>query len=556
MQKRELWGSRAGFILAAVGSAIGLGNIWRFPYMTYENGGGAFFIPYLFAMLTAGIPFMIMEFGLGHKTRHAAPAALASLNRRFEWLGWFQVLMAAVIAIYYVAVISWAISYLYFAFGQAWGDDPNNFFFTEYLGLQKDSSPSNLGSVQWHIAVPLAIAWFTTFTATFFGIKSGIERINKVLMPALFIMILLLIIRVLSLDGSMNGINWMFKPDFSKITDPKVWSAAYGQIFFTLSVGFAIMIGYSSYLPKKSDINNNAFMTVLINCGFSILAGIVIFGALGFMAQNQGKELTDVVSSGVGLAFVTIPAAINEMPTPWLFGPVFFLALVFAGISSHISITEACTSSLMDKLGWSRHKAAVIFCGSGFLISGLFVTNGGLLLLDLIDHFLTHIALLASCFLELILVAWLFKMSELHKHINKVSEFSIGHWWTICIKFISPAILAILVLMNIRHELAENYSGYADNEIIYLGWGMVAILLLMAIAISTNYSNKLERNKSFVIILTMLALAYGLTMGQAVFWFVLGISVTWGGAAFCIKKAMASHQKFSGDASEDEASKS
>jgi len=297
--KREQWGSRPGFILAAVGSAIGLGNIWRFPYMAYENGGGAFFIPYLFAMISAGIPFMIMEFTLGHKLRGAAPRAFSKLGVKLEWLGWFQVFIAAIIAVYYVAIIGWAISYLGYSFTQSWGADTNAFFFSEYLQLG-ENSPSKLGNLQMHIVLPMVLAWGITFAAIFTGIKGGIERASKIMMPLLFLMVIGLITRVVFLPGALDGVNYLFEPDFSKITDPTVWSAAYGQIFFTLSVGFAIMIAYSSYLPEKSDINNNAFMTVLINCGFSITSCVLIFAVLGYMAQDQAKPITEVVTAGVG----------------------------------------------------------------------------------------------------------------------------------------------------------------------------------------------------------------------------------------------------------------
>jgi len=445
--KREQWGSRAGFILAAVGSAIGLGNIWRFPYMAYENGGGAFFIPYLFAMLTAGIPFMIMEFSLGHKLRGAAPRAFSKMGGKLEWLGWFQVFIAAIIAVYYVAVIGWAISYLSYSFNQSWGSDTNAFFFGEYLKLG-DNSPSKLGSLQLHIAIPMAIAWAITFAAIFTGVKGGIERASKIMMPLLFLMVIGLITRIVFLPGALDGLNYLFQPDFSKILDAKVWSAAYGQIFFTLSVGFAIMIAYSSYLPEKSDINNNAFMTVLINCGFSITAGVLIFGVLGYMAQEQAKPITEVVSAGVGLAFVTIPAAINLLPAPYILGPLFFLALVVAGLSSHISIIEAVTAAIIDKLNWSRKKAASIVCGTGFVVSMAFATNGGLLLLDLVDYFINNVALLTSCLIELAVIGWLFKVADVRSYVNNISEFSIGKWFEVCIRFLSPAMLAIILTTN------------------------------------------------------------------------------------------------------------
>ncbi|GDY24850.1 sodium-dependent transporter [Agarivorans sp. Toyoura001] len=481
--QREQWGSRVGFIMAAVGSAIGLGNIWRFPYMAYENGGGAFFIPYLFAMLSAGIPFMIMEFSLGHKMRGAAPQVFAKLGRRLEWLGWFQVFIAFAIAVYYVAVIGWSISYLGFSFTQSWGADPNTFFFSEYLKLG-DNSPSNLGSVQLHILVPVVIAWLITYSAVFTGVKGGIERASKIMMPLLFVMVLGLIVRMAFLPGAVEGLNYLFKPDFSKILDASVWSAAYGQIFFTLSVGFAIMLAYSSYLPKDSDIANNAFMTVLINCGFSIMAGIMIFGILGYMADQQGVAITEVVKAGVGLAFVTIPTAINLLPAPYILGPLFFLALTVAGLSSMISIIEAVTSSVIDKFGCGRKKAATAVCGVALFVSLAFTTNGGLLLLDVVDYFMNNVGILGSCFLELIIVGWMLKgLPDLREYSNQRSEFRIGAWFNVCLRFVSPAILLVILVTNFISLISEGYGGYNQFDLMTFGWGLVAIMVVLSIIV-------------------------------------------------------------------------
>ncbi|EKG86612.1 neurotransmitter symporter family protein [Vibrio paracholerae HE-16] len=470
-----------GFILAAVGSAIGLGNIWRFPYMAYENGGGAFFIPYLFAMITAGIPFMILEFSMGQKHRGSAPTTLSKIHSKFEWLGWFQVGIAAVIAVYYVAVIGWAISYFGMSFNQSWGTDTNAYFFSEYLKLG-DNSPTNLGNIQWHIAFAMLIAWAITYAAIFGGVKKGIERASKIMMPVLLVMVLILIGRMIFLPGALNGVNYMFEPDFSKIWDVKVWAAAYGQVFFTLSIGFAIMLAYSSYLPEKSDITNNAFMTVLLDCGFSILAGIMIFSVLGYMAQEQGVALTEVVSAGVGLAFVTLPAAINLLPIPYILGPLFFLALVVAGLSSHISIIEAVTSALMDKLSWSRKKAANIVIGTGVIVSMAFATNGGLLLLDLVDHFANNVGIMVSCFIELLLMTWLVKISDVRKYVNATSDFSIGAWFDICLRFVSPVILAIIVATKFLSLFTDGYGGYD----LTLGWIMILTLLVIGIIINVK----------------------------------------------------------------------
>jgi NSS family neurotransmitter:Na+ symporter len=484
--KREQWGSRAGFILAAVGSAVGLGNIWRFPYMAYENGGGAFFIPYLFAMITAGIPFMILEFSMGQKYRGSAPKTLAKIHAKFEWLGWFQVGVAATIAVYYIAVIGWAISYFGMSFDQSWGTETNSYFFSEYLGLG-DNSPTNLGSIQWKIAIAMTIAWAITYAAIARGVKAGIELASKILMPVLFIMVIILIARMIVLPGALDGVNYMFKPDFSKIWDVKVWAAAYGQIFFTLSIGFSIMLAYSSYLPEKSDITNNAFMTVLINCGFSILAGIMVFSVLGYMALEQSKPITEVVSAGVGLAFVTLPAAINLLPAPYILGPLLFLALVVAGLSSQISILEAVTSAVMDKMKWSRTKAANIVLGIGFIISMAFATNGGLLLLDLIDHFANNVGIMLGCVVEIVMMTWLFKISNVREYVNKISDFSIGVWFDICLRFITPAILIIILVTKLNEMLTDGYGGYD----LTLGWVLMAAILVFSIAV--NLMSKKEK---------------------------------------------------------------
>ncbi|GAJ72922.1 LOW QUALITY PROTEIN: sodium-dependent transporter [Vibrio sp. JCM 18904] len=467
-----------------------MGNIWRFPYMAYENGGGAFFIPYIFAMITAGIPFMILEFSMGQKYRGSAPKTLAKIHSKFEWLGWFQVGVAAVIAVYYVAVIGWSISYFGLSFTQGWGTDTNAFFFSEYLKLG-DNSPTDLGSIQWKIALSMVIAWAITYTAIAKGVKSGIERASKIMMPILFLMVIFLIGRMIFLPGALDGVNYMFEPDFSKIWDVKVWAAAYGQIFFTLSIGFASMLAYSSYLPEKSDITNNAFMTVLINCGFSILAGIMIFSVLGYMAQEQGKPLTEVVSAGVGLAFVTLPAAINLLPAPpYILGPLFFFALVVAGLSSHISIMEAVTSAIIDKLKWSRKKAANVVIGIGFVVSMAFATNGGLLLLDLVDHFANNVGIMVGGLVEIVLMRWLLKrVPEVRNYVNERSDFSVGQWFEICLRFVTPIMLAIILATKLYALITEGYGGYD----LTLGWALIAALFIFGLVI--NAVNRKETAK-------------------------------------------------------------
>lgn len=476
MDKRETWSSRTGFVLAAVGSAIGLGNIWRFPYMAYENGGGAFLIPYFVAMLAAGIPFIILEFGLGHRFRGSAPKIFASISRRMEWLGWWQVLTAAVISTYYVVVISWALNYFLLSFNLGWGDAPKDFFFGTFLNLT--DSPMNLGVLNMPIFLGVVFAWAVTYIAVFTGVRRGVERANKIFMPLLFLLVLVFIARGLMLPGAGEGLEWLFRPDFGALLNYKVWAAAFGQIFYSLSIGFAIMLAYSSYLPSRSDIANNGSMTVFINCGFSMLAGVMIFSVLGYMAVQQGVPVSDVAGSGVGLAFITLPTAINLMPMPMFFGILFFLALVVAGVSSQISIAEAVVSAIMDKLDMPRKLAATLFCIAGFSVSIVFTMGGGLYLLDIVDHFINNYGVLLGGLAEIIFIAWFCDLESLRKHINNLSEFSVGGIWTACLRVLVPLMLGAICVSNFVGDLSVNYEGYSTKAIVLFGW-----LMLIACAV-------------------------------------------------------------------------
>ena len=489
MQKREQWGSRTGFILAAIGSAIGLGNIWRFPYVAYENGGGAFFIPYLFAMLTAGIPFLILEFGVGHKFKTSVPNIFKGLSGRWEWLGWWQLLVSFIISIYYVAVVGWTISYLFLAFSQGWGQDPGNFFFKTYLQLS--DSPFAFNGIRMPIIGAILGAWCICWIVLFSGVKKGIELASKFFMPLLFIMVLIITARAITLDGAAEGLNWMFKPDFSALMNVKVWVAAYGQLFFSLSIGFAIMLTYASYLPKGSDMANNGFITGFCNCGFSILCGVMVFSVLGNMAANQGVGVDKVVSSGVGLAFVTIPKAINSLPSPILFGTLFFAALLFAGLSSMISICEVSISVLIDRFGISRRNAASIYCIIGIVCGVVFASHSGLLVLDIVDRFINNFGVLAGGLVEIIFLGWIFGLTDFKEHINQTSDFKVGSLWVFCLKFITPVVLGYMSIKNLIQDIKIPYGGYSLPALLVFGWGIVGGIIVISIII--NFAAKGEK---------------------------------------------------------------
>jgi neurotransmitter:Na+ symporter, NSS family len=481
---RQQWGSRYGFILAAVGSAVGLGNIWRFPAVAYENGGGAFFIPYLFALLTAGIPILIMEFTIGHKYRGSSPLSLFRMNKKAEWLGWWQVLIAFVISTYYSIIIAWAVKYTIYSFGTQWGKDPSGFLFGSVLKLT--DKPGEIGSLVPGVLIPLLIVWGITLLVLYRGVSKGIEKLNKIFLPALVIMFTIIVIRALTLDGAVEGLNAFFKPNWDSILDGKVWVAAYGQIFFSLSIAFAIMITYSSYLPKKSDINNNAFITAFANSSFELLAGIGVFAALGFMAKQQGVAIDEVVSSGIGLAFVVFPSIINEFPgMNGFFGGLFFLSLVFAGMTSLISIVETYVAAVQEKFQVSRTKAVLTGGLLASIISLLFATKGGLYLLDVVDYFINNFGITLAGLVEVVLVAWFFKeLGGLQKHANDISDLRTGAWWKFCLSVITPLVLGYMMFDNIRQNLKENYESYPTELIMYAGVFVAIAVIIGGILLS------------------------------------------------------------------------
>lgn len=490
MEARQQWGTRAGFVLAAVGSAVGLGNIWRFPAVAYENGGGAFFIPYLFALLTAGIPILIMEFSLGHKYRGSAPMTLNKVSRKSEFIGWWAVIVAFLISTYYSVIVAWAVSYSWFSLNLSWGEDTEGFLFGNYLQLA--DTPGTFGGLVPGVVIPLAIIWIVVLGILYKGVKKGIEIANRIMIPLLLFIFLIIVIRAVTLPGALAGLDEFFKPDLTQILSPKVWVAAYGQIFFSMSIAFAIMITYASYLPKKSDITNNAFITGFSNSSFELLAGIGVFSVLGFLAAQQGVPINEVVTGGVGLAFVVFPAIINEFPAfNELFGFLFFASLILAGLSSLMSIIETYISGISDKFGISREKSVLFGGGIAALVSLLYATRGGLYFLDTVDYFINNFGVAALGLVEVVLIAWVLrKLKALRDHANPISDIQLGAWWTISLSVITPIVLGVmmfgLIKDNVLREFATetgNYEGYSDAFILYVGWGSALIALAGGIII-------------------------------------------------------------------------
>jgi neurotransmitter:Na+ symporter, NSS family len=482
-EPREQWGTRMGFLLAAVGSAVGLGNIWRFPYVAWENGGGAFIVPYLFALLTAGIPLLVLEYAIGHRFRGSAPLSLRRLHPRVEWIGWWQLAVCFLIASYYAVVIAWAAAYGWFSIGTRWGEDTEAFFFETYLDV---TDPGTVGGLRWGVLLPLLVIWALTLTVLSGGIRRGIERANRVLIPLLVAMFLVIVVRAVTLDGATVGLQSLFEPDWSSIGDASVWIAAYGQIFFSLSIGFAIMITYASYLPRRGDLTGNAFIAGFSNASFELLAGIGVFAAIGFLAVSGGIGVDEVARDGIGLAFVVFPEIISQLPGPSsLYGVLFFGSLVLAGISSLISITQTYIAALQEKFDLTRTRAVTLAGGATALVSVAYATGGGLNVLDVVDRFVNNFGVAAVGLVEVVVVAWFLReLPRLRQHANGVSDLRLGWWWLVALGAITPVVLGWMTIDNLRTEFASPYEGYPTSFLAVFGWGLCLLALLVGVASS------------------------------------------------------------------------
>ncbi|MEE6272211.1 sodium-dependent transporter [Georgenia sp. MJ206] len=482
---REQWSSQYGFLLAAIGSAVGLGNIWRFPGVAYENGGGAFLVPYLVALLTAGIPILLLDYALGHRYRGSAPTAFRRLGKRFEALGWFQVAIAFVIATYYTVILVWAIRYVGFSATEAWGDDPLTFFVGDFL---QDAGATVTTDVVGGIFWPMVALWAVALGVMLLGVRRGLELVNKIAIPLLVVLFAALVVRALFLPGALGGLDAFFTPNWSALTDGRVWLAAYGQIFFSLSIAFGIMLTYSSYLPRRANIAPTGLVAAFANSSFELLAGIGVFATLGFMAAAQGVGFAELPGiTGPILSFVTFPQIISAMPGGPIFGILFFLSLTLAGFTSLISILQVPSAAVQEKFGLSRRAATLLVVGGAAVVSlTLYSTTSGLAVLDTVDYFTNNFGVVVSAILMAVLVTYgARKLPELNAHLSLVSSLRIGRWWRVLIGVVVPIMLGIMVVTALRTRLSEPYEDYPWTFINIAGWGTLGLMVVVAILLAS-----------------------------------------------------------------------
>ncbi|MCG8417374.1 MAG: sodium-dependent transporter [Proteobacteria bacterium] len=466
-KQRKNWQSKLGFILAASGSAIGLGNIVFFSSNAYQYGGGAFYLPYFFALFFLGLPIMIVEFGMGTMTHQSFPLALRKLvGRRGEFVGWWAIFGSTLITMYYVVILGWALGMLVGTFGSLFEPGITAPFtpFTE-----PTAEPSAIVYffdmiASWNPVIYIAIIWFAMGWILRHGTAS-IERAVRWFVPLMWLFMIGLAVRGLTLEGGLDGIMYLFTPDFAGIADVNVWRGAFSQMFFSLSLGMGIMTAYASYLPKEADQVNNSMLVSFLNCGFEFIAGTAIFALLFVFALNPA-------GSTLSLSFFVIPQGINELSTsPWIvrfFGFTFFLLMVMAGLTSAVSLAEAFVSALIDKLGITRMRALTLVTVAGAIGSFCFSLpqiidvglsgNGtlGLTLLDVADHWVFNYSLLFVGLSEVILIGWVLGAGTLREAINQHARLKLGVWFEVLIRYFIPGLLIFVIVLSLKSEFSSD----------------------------------------------------------------------------------------------------
>ena len=464
--EKSVWDSNIAFVLAMIGSAVGLGNIWRFPNVLYSNGGGSFMIPYIVSLFILGISFVLVEYAVGFKFKTSLSKIFFTIKPRLEPIAWFIILVVFLITTYYVCVVAWDLIYVALSLTKAWGANPDLFFTVNVL----HASDSLSG-----IFISVFLVWLSSWAIVQKDLNEGIGKVSKILLPVLVLIVIVIVAFSLTLPGASIGYTQIFTPDWSALTNLNVWLAAFGQIVFSLSLGMSIALTYASYLPEDSKLTDNALIVAFSNSGFEVFNAIGIFSILGFMTLTSGIPFNELVTEGTGLAFVVFPKVFNVMG-PWasVIGPLFFLCILFAGLTSLIALLEVASFAISEKFGFSRRKSATLVCVVGFCISCLFATAAGSYLLGIFDAFLNNFALLFGVFLECIIFGWIYNFDELVEVLNSHSSIQMDPFWKIIIKYILPICIFVLWAQGVYSTIL---TGDTTSHMIMLALAIVLVVV-------------------------------------------------------------------------------
>ncbi|MBR6094774.1 MAG: sodium-dependent transporter [Lachnospiraceae bacterium] len=487
-EKRGQWNSSFTFILASIGSAVGLGNAWRFPGLAAKYGGGTFIFVYVFMLIILGIPLLMMEISIGRKTQSGAINAIGSLNKKLQWIGWSATVNSFVIVTYYAVVFAWVIlmALISFKFAGLTGD-------SEAAGklwmqtIQTTGTTEGFVNMSTQAMCALVLAWIIIY----YCIRNGASSVSKVVKFTVFAPVVCLVIMAVKgifMPGGMAGLIRMCTPDLTQLLSADIWIDAVGQVFYSLSIMMAIMFAYGSYLPKSTNIARDAVIIAVSDLGVSLLSSVVMFTTMGGVGM-----LDNMSTSGVATAFIIYPQAMVKLTNSGIFNAcfafIFYFCLCTLAIDSAFSIVEGVSASISDKFRISAKKTTIGICLAASAISIIFVTGAGLAFLDIVDYYANNINLVLVGILETIAVGWFFKTGKVLEEINKnAKKFKMPGWWfLVSVKVIAPVLLVGFFGWNLYSLIAKNHGvygaadGYSVAANVALGWIVSAVVILSGI---------------------------------------------------------------------------
>ncbi|QXM05091.1 sodium-dependent transporter [Crassaminicella indica] len=429
--ERETWTGKLGFILACIGSAIGLGNIWMFPWRLGQFGGAAFLIPYLLFVFLLGTTGLMGEFAFGRSQQRGPIGAFEKVFKEKNIpfgaiIGSIPVAAIGGIFTFYSVVVGWVLKYFSLAVLGAFHHMDIDSAFESFAGHPE--------SIFWNI-----LAILITLSIVIFGIKQGIEKVNKIMMPSLFIIFILLMVRSLSLPGSIEGVNYLLLPDWSYLLKPITWIMALGQAFFTVSLGGGAMLVLGSYLRKDEDIPSSAIQTAFFDTSAAFLAAFIIIPAAFAFHLD--------VSAGPPLLFITMPHIFTKLSGGTFFGIAFFLCIIFAAISTEVALMEVIVEAFMDRLGFSRKKGVIAAACIGIVFGIPLDLN--MSLFGKFADFITIYLLPLSALLAAIAFFWIYGIERAQAEVNQGALRPLGKWWGFFAKYIFVFVAAIVLVLGI-----------------------------------------------------------------------------------------------------------
>uniref|UniRef100_A0AAR2J864 Transporter n=1 Tax=Pygocentrus nattereri TaxID=42514 RepID=A0AAR2J864_PYGNA len=501
MKDRGQWSNKLEFVLSVAGEIIGLGNVWRFPYLCYKNGGGAFFIPYLIFLATCGIPVFFLETALGQYTSEGGITCWRKISPLFEGVGYATQVIVALLNVYYIIVLAWGIFYLAFSFSSSlpwsscnntWNTDFENsikyFRLAElplltYISvcicvfrrrvLRISSGIDEIGELHWDMALCLLLAWILCYFCIWKGVKST-GKVVYFTATFPYVMLIILLIRGITLPGASRGIQFYLYPDLGRLADPQVWMDAGTQIFFS----YAICLGCLTALGSYNKYNNNCYKDCLalcfLNSGTSFVAGFAIFSILGFMSFEQNVPISEVAESGPGLAFIAYPRAVSMMPFSPLWACFFFIMIVLLGLDSQFVCVESLVTAIVDMYPSTfrrknrRELLILAVAIVSFLFGLIMLTEGGMYVFQLFDYYAASgMCLLFVAIFETVCIAWIYGADRFYDNIEDMIGYRPGPYIKYCWLFLTPATCFGTFAFSLIKYTPLKYN----NEYVYPWWG-------------------------------------------------------------------------------------